>query len=378
MLKNEHTESLGGTAMMDTEASSPPPPPLGDAETPGPPASDSSAAGTAQPSDRTHPVVCIVLGMAGSGKTTMVQRLNHFMNEKDPGSSYYINLDPAVRQVPFAANIDIRDTVNYKEVMKQYKLGPNGAIMTSLNLFATRFDQVMHILEQRSQNLKYVFIDTPGQIEVFTWSASGTILTETLAFSFPTILLYVVDTPRTTNPTTFMSNMLYACSIYYKSKLPLLVTFNKTDISPATFATEWMSDFEKFQEALDAVQQESYMVSLNRSLSLVLDEFYCSLRTAAVSALTGDGMEHFFQEVNKSAEEFLTDYRPDLIRRIQEKKEKEEQRRKTELERLMKDIKLTKGDEAVQTEISLESQLPHTKDDANSTSNMDQDLLTDV
>ncbi len=26
--------------------------------------------------------------------------------------------------------------------MRQYQLGPNGAIMTSLNLFATRFDQV--------------------------------------------------------------------------------------------------------------------------------------------------------------------------------------------------------------------------------------------
>ena len=32
--------------------------------------------------------------------------------------------------------------VKYKEVMKQYNLGPNGGILTSLNLFATRFDQV--------------------------------------------------------------------------------------------------------------------------------------------------------------------------------------------------------------------------------------------
>lgn len=53
-----------------------------------------------------------------------------------------MNLDPAVKSVPFGANIDIRDTVDYKEVMRQYQLGPNGAIMTSLNLFATRFDQV--------------------------------------------------------------------------------------------------------------------------------------------------------------------------------------------------------------------------------------------
>ncbi len=42
----------------------------------------------------------------------------------------------------YEANIDIRDTVNYKQVMKDYQLGPNGAILTSLNLFATNFHQV--------------------------------------------------------------------------------------------------------------------------------------------------------------------------------------------------------------------------------------------
>ena len=49
---------------------------------------------------------------------------------------------------------DIRDTVNYKEVMKQYGLGPNGGIVTSLNLFATRFDQVMGFIEKRARQCK--------------------------------------------------------------------------------------------------------------------------------------------------------------------------------------------------------------------------------
>jgi GTPase SAR1 family protein len=57
-------------------------------------------------------------------------------------SGYVMNLDPAVMTLPFGANIDIRDTVKYKEVMKQFNLGPNGGILTSLNLFATRFDEV--------------------------------------------------------------------------------------------------------------------------------------------------------------------------------------------------------------------------------------------
>jgi hypothetical protein len=150
--------------------------------------------------------------------------------------------------------VDIRDTVNYKNVMKQYSLGPNGGILTSLNLFATRFDQVRAFLallcclllpscsarvfgsaggaatvevcqplpdlaamprpagsqlcswcgrcpivttlcsfailegqvvglceKPRDPPHKYIVADTPGQIEIFTWSASGAIITEVRA-----------------------------------------------------------------------------------------------------------------------------------------------------------------------------------------------------
>eukprot|EP00824_Muranothrix_gubernata_P019662 TRINITY_DN3953_c0_g1_i1.p1 TRINITY_DN3953_c0_g1~~TRINITY_DN3953_c0_g1_i1.p1 ORF type:complete len:120 (+),score=15.82 TRINITY_DN3953_c0_g1_i1:141-500(+) len=93
----------------------------------------------------------------------------------------------------------------------RYNLGPNGGILTAVNLFATRFDQVLTLIEKRQATTKYVLVDTPGQIEIFTWSASGTIITESLAQSWPTVLVYVVDTPRTTSPVTFMSNMLHAC-----------------------------------------------------------------------------------------------------------------------------------------------------------------------
>lgn len=168
------------------------------------------------------PVVCIVVGMAGSGKTTLMQRINaHVHQHKMP--SYIINLDPAVYKLPYEPNIDIRDTIDYKQVMKQYKLGPNGAILTSLNLFATKFDQVLSLIDSRSSELDFIFIDTPGQIEVFTWSASGQIITETLASTYPTILIYVIDTQRSSDPITFMSNMTYACSILYKTKLPFLL-----------------------------------------------------------------------------------------------------------------------------------------------------------
>jgi predicted NACHT family NTPase len=60
----------------------------------------------------------IVIGMAGSGKTTFMQRVNAYLHEQQQ-PPYVLNLDPAVTHLPFTANIDIRDTVDYQEVMKQ-------------------------------------------------------------------------------------------------------------------------------------------------------------------------------------------------------------------------------------------------------------------
>uniref|UniRef100_A0A2K5YG55 GPN-loop GTPase n=1 Tax=Mandrillus leucophaeus TaxID=9568 RepID=A0A2K5YG55_MANLE len=226
---------------------------------------------------------------------------------------YVINLDPAVHEVPFPANIDIRDTVKYKEVMKQYGLGPNGGIVTSLNLFATRFDQVMKFIEKAQNMSKYVLIDTPGQIEVFTWSASGTIITEALASSFPTVVIYVMDTSRSTNPVTFMSNMLYnkfcVCCLWL-----LIIDFSlvQTDIIDHSFAVEWMQDFEAFQDALN--QETTYVSNLTRSMSLVLDEFYSSLRVVGVSAVLGTGLDELFVQVTSAAEEYEREYRPEYER----------------------------------------------------------------
>src|SRR5512140_2076183 len=79
-----------------------------------------------------------------------MQQINAYLHrKKEP--PYVINLDPAVLHAPFESNIDIRDSVNYKEVMKQYSLGPNGGILTSLNLFATKIDQVVKLLEKRAE-----------------------------------------------------------------------------------------------------------------------------------------------------------------------------------------------------------------------------------
>jgi GTPase SAR1 family protein len=290
-----------------------------------------------------------------------MQRINaHLHAKKEP--PYVINLDPAVTHSPFASNIDIRDSVNYKKVMEEYNLGPNGAIMTSLNLFTTKVDQVLGLLEKRAARdpehptrkpIQHILVDTPGQIEVFVWSASGSILLDSLASSFPTVIAYIVDTPRTSSTSTFMSNMLYACSILYKTRLPMIVVFNKTDAKDASFAKEWMTDWEAFQAALNNDENSNafggqegegagsgYMGSLLNSMSLMLEEFYNHLSVVSVSSLHGTGIDDFFEAVKEKAEEFKRDYQPELDRRRAEREENKKKQREKELEKMMKGMSM--------------------------------------
>ena len=302
--------------------------------------------------------------------------------------------------------------------MRQHKLGPNGAILTCLNLFATKFDQVMGILEHRAfgsdehigesesgsagdtnvnkeggdngggnvseesnegdskpkslsgdeetttskaadstkapstkSPLDYILIDTPGQIEAFTWSASGSIVTGALATTFPTVLAFVIDTPRcAASVHTFMSNMLYACSMLYRAKLPMVIVLNKTDVVGCEFIKEWMEDYESFQEALDDASDSGnghseemaggsgYYSSLTRSLSLVLDEFYNHLHKVGVSAATGEGVDEFWDVVHKAAAEYEDGYLIDLKNRIEEQKAKERALKRAGARKLVRDL----------------------------------------
>ena len=158
-----------------------------------------------------------------------------------------INLDPAVTFVPYSIDLDIRSFVNYEETMQKNKLGPNGAIMTCLNLYAAQIDGLIAHVNQAAAKGKRVFIvDTPGQIEAFNWSASGQIIASALASVMPTSILYVVDLVKSQNPNTFMSNMLFCCSILFRLKLPVLLAFNKCDIEKSKEQAKWLSDYDTF------------------------------------------------------------------------------------------------------------------------------------
>lgn len=250
--------------------------------------------------DAEERTIFVVVGMAGSGKTMFCQRLYSWISQdclkvdSETGlnsSIFSINLDPAVLNAKMPLNVDIRDVVDYQETMEKYNLGPNGAITTCLNLFMLNIEK--HI---GSIGGKYVVVDTPGQIEAFTWSSPGYVLVETLKTFGRVVVVYVVDSVSSHRPAVFMSNMMYAASLMCRYEADTLCLFNKKDLSGSERLSEWILDYEKFREALDSENMFSPTLG---SMALHFEEFYNSIKTVSVSSFTGEGRKEFFEAVDE-------------------------------------------------------------------------------
>lgn len=259
--------------------------------------------------------VFLIVGMAGSGKSTFSHRLydwisrEKYKTDKTTGLNgyiYSINLDPAVYMTKMPLCEDIRDHFDIEEIKEKYNLGPNGAVTTCLNLYALQLDTLV----EKIKDYKYVIIDTPGQIEAFTWSSFGFVLVDALKSLENTevYVLYTIDSHYSTKPEVFMSNMIFASSIacFYDSKIICL--FNKMDqIDEKDKLMNWMRDYDSFRESLDDNAMCSPMLS---SLSLYLEDLYNFLDACFISATTGEGKHDFYKLIGESIDLDKLDINP--------------------------------------------------------------------
>ena len=59
--------------------------------------------------------------------------------------------------------------------------------MTALNLYCLQINTLFNRIEVLPKETELVIVDTPGQIEAFTWSSSGSIISQSFASTMPTV-----------------------------------------------------------------------------------------------------------------------------------------------------------------------------------------------
>ena len=114
-----------------------------------------------------------ILGPAGSGKSHLTRSVFDWMNQSEY-DVVTLNLDPAVVRLPYAPDIDVRQFVDYDDIIQKYELGPNGGIIVAMDHVALAIDQILE--EVQNFGAEYMIVDFPGQIETIAFRSSGAVI----------------------------------------------------------------------------------------------------------------------------------------------------------------------------------------------------------
>jgi hypothetical protein len=231
--------------------------------------------------------IIFVTGTAGAGKSLLVSKIYEYYTSNGAFAAI-LNLDPGVENLPYSCDIDVRDHVDIISLMKQYDLGPNGALIMANDLIASKIDKLQD--EIANVNPDYLIIDTPGQIELFAYRASGPFLVENLDAE-EKVNIFLYDGSLITTPVNFVSIALLATSIKLRLKISTINLITKTDLVGAKMKEilQWSTNLKSLESAIsDEADGETYTLTTNILRSLNFGGFAQGL--IPISSVTGEGM----------------------------------------------------------------------------------------
>ncbi|MGQ9507165.1 MAG: ATP/GTP-binding protein [Candidatus Bathycorpusculaceae bacterium] len=232
-----------------------------------------------------------IIGTAGSGKSMLTSAFNEWlkMSKQDVA---VVNLDPGALTLPYTPDVDIRDYVDIESLMEEYGLGPNGALIMAADLIADKIEEISKEIEDLGSDI--VLIDTPGQMELFAFRASGPYIAHELTKESKAIV-YLFDAVFSVNPLNYVSNLFLSAAVYNRFLIPQVHLLSKCDLLPKE-EVDKIVDWSANPKALEiAIEQklEGTKRLLSRNMMLAIHKLGLKFLLIPVSAKTNEGMINF-------------------------------------------------------------------------------------
>ena len=244
--------------------------------------------------------VAFIIGTAGSGKSLFTAAFSEWlkMSKQDVA---VVNLDPGVLKLPYSPDVDVRNYVDVGDLMEKYELGPNGALIMAADLIADEVENITKDIEAVDADL--VLVDTPGQMELFAFRASGPYIVNELTRE-PKAIVYLFDAVFSINPLNYVSNMFLSAAVYNRFFQPQVHLLSKCDLIPKK-EVETITDWSANPRALeDSIEQklEGTKRLFSRNMMHAINQLGLKFLLIPVSAKTNEGLINF----NTTLERILT------------------------------------------------------------------------
>ncbi len=255
------------------------------------------------------PYFIVVLGTAGSGKTTLTATISDYLSHLGLDTAI-VNLDPAAENLQYGPDVDVRDYVNAREVMEKYSLGPNGSLIVSADLVAAKLSEISE--EVGSLKANYIVIDTPGQLELFAFREVGPLIIRSLIGDQKAASLFLIDSVLAEDPFSLLSSLLLASSINLRIKLPQINVLNKVDLiedSDVERIMGYMENTDDFIESLCSGGGEAAILWDRADLEALIPRLtvYELIPVSATNWMGVDELYAAIQRVVAGGEDYLTE-----------------------------------------------------------------------
>ncbi len=238
----------------------------------------------------------VIAGTAGSGKTRLAKALGDWLDSQGVGFSR-VNLDPAVEWIPYDPDVDVRDYVNARRVMEEHQLGPNGALLVSIDLLHNHIDEIVEAIG--SSPGPYTIVDTPGQLELFAFRRSSLEVVRSIVNPYTTVVIFLIDGIFLTTPTNLASLLALALSIQLRLEYPQVNAISKADL----IEPEMLELVEKLNEEPDSLldlmarERGPYKTYAEKIYHIVAEE---GINLVPVSSTREEGLSTVFGEAQKA------------------------------------------------------------------------------
>jgi len=232
--------------------------------------------------------ITFIIGTAGSGKSLLTSSFGDWLR-MERQNVVLVNLDPGPLDLPYTPDLDVREYVNIEDIMQKYGLGPNGALVMAADLIADRAEKLGEALEEFNPDI--VLVDTPGQMELFAFRASGPYIAAEFTRE-PKAILYLFDSVFSTNPLNYVSNMFLSSAVYARFFLPQVHILSKCDLLPEEDVNnilDWSEDLMNLEKAIDEKLDEAKRL-LSRNLMQAIHYLGLDFTLIPVSSKTNEGL----------------------------------------------------------------------------------------
>ncbi len=245
-------------------------------------------------------LVVLVLGPAGSGKTLLTYRLSDWIRKNIGLETCIINFDPGVEELPYKPDYDVRRIFTLRDIMIKEGLGPNGAMIRSVELLTHYSEDIIRGIIKQCRRADIAIIDTPGQSEAFIFRQAGYLVTEKLKVLGPVVAVYLLDPQHTSITLEALVALLMSLVVQLKLDVTVLPVLNKSDLLRDTSIKPSIHlDLEEIRKRVDH-EETGVLRDLARDLLPVLEAYLPSTRLVRVSAKTGHGIDELYSLIHEA------------------------------------------------------------------------------